>query len=472
MRKSFSAAIVMGAATLALGLVLGCPVARAAAGAQNPVEKLLDQVKAESQQNEALFARNRAAYAAATQAQQKQMMAQAQAALAKVKAASSGLSDQFSTNQLQITKLVNQLQGKAESLGLTNVFSIAQKTADTFDSDLQNALSNTQFSPAQGEPARLAFLIRLAGDPNEPTLNDLQRLWYEMQRELTAQGEVVRYQAPVVQSNNRSVSSPVIRVGPFMASSEGRYLEYLPELNTLAVLPRELPGGYRSTLARLQRTTSGYTRAVIDTSGGTLVQEFMQAPTWLERIHLGGKVGYVIIIIGIIGLILFFIQLVRLVIIRFAVTRQLKNLNDPRNNNPLGRVLLAFRGDPGKIEEEADSAELRITEAVLREEPKIERFQSYLRLAVAAGPLLGLIGTVVGMIITFQTITETGSADPRLMATGIGHAMIATVLGLAVAIVLLFANALLRSISANLMQLLDKQSAGMLAEKIETQRNA
>ena len=96
---------------------------------------------------------------------------------------------------------------------------------------------------------------------------------------------------------------------------------------------------------------------------------------------------------------------------------QLKNLDQPTADNPLGRVLLAFKGDKNRIEEDSDVAELRITEAVLREVPKLERFQAFLRLGVAAGPLLGLIGTVVGMIITFQSITESGSSDPKLMAT-------------------------------------------------------
>jgi len=112
-------------------------------------------------------------------------------------------------------------------------------------------------------------------------------------------------------------------------------------------------------------------------------------------------------------------------------------------------------------------AELRISEAVLRELPALERFQGFLRLAVAAGPLLGLIGTVIGMIITFQSITESGSSDPKLMANGIGQAMIATVLGLGIAIPLLFANAALGSLSDGVTQVLDEQSTGILAELVE-----
>jgi biopolymer transport protein ExbB len=153
--------------------------------------------------------------------------------------------------------------------------------------------------------------------------------------------------------------------------------------------------------------------------------------------------------------------------VRAAVRRQLAHLDQPSSGNPLGRVLLAFPGDPARIEEQAEIAELRISEAVLREIPRLERYQAFLRLAVAAGPLLGLIGTVVGMIVTFQSITESGSSDPKLMANGIGQAMIATVLGLGIAIPLLFANAWLVSLSKFVVQTLDEQSAGLLAESIE-----
>ena len=137
-----------------------------------------------------------------------------------------------------------------------------------------------------------------------------------------------------------------------------------------------------------------------------------------------------------------------------------------------GAVVGGIGVSGGHYSEDSDVAELRITEAVLREVPKLERFQAFLRLCVAAGPLLGLIGTVVGMILTFQSITESGSSDPKLMANGIGVAMIATVLGLFVAISLLFANALLNSLSRGVVQILDEQSAGMLAESIEKQKRA
>ena len=198
----------------------------------------------------------------------------------------------------------------------------------------------------------------------------------------------------------------------------------------------------------------------------------VQRPSLIERIEKGEAVGYVIIAVGVIGVVLAFYQTLFLVRTRRAVRRQLSQLDQPRSDNPLGRVLTSVQADPESIEEDAEVVELRISEAVLREVPRLERFQAFLRLAVAAGPLLGLIGTVIGMIITFQSITESGSSDPRLMANGIGQAMIATVLGLGIAVPLLFINAGLASMSRQVVQILDEQSTGLLAESLERARDA
>jgi biopolymer transport protein ExbB len=190
----------------------------------------------------------------------------------------------------------------------------------------------------------------------------------------------------------------------------------------------------------------------------------------MERIEKGEAVGYVIIAVGLIGAALAVYQGLYLLRTSRAVRRQLAQLDRPSSDNPLGRVLTSVQVDPGSIEEAAEVVELRVSEAVLREVPKLERFQSFLRLAVAAGPLLGLVGTVIGMIITFQSITESGSSDPRLMANGIGQAMIATVLGLGIAVPLLFVNAGLASLSRHLVQILDEQSTGLLAASLERAR--
>jgi biopolymer transport protein ExbB len=222
----------------------------------------------------------------------------------------------------------------------------------------------------------------------------------------------------------------------------------------------------------LEAAKTGYVEAFVDPTRGVLLSIYAQRPNVIERIEKGELVGYLIITVGLVGAALAAYQLFYLATVRGRVKNQLRFINDPGLDNPLGRVLATFKGDAERFEKDAEVVELRISEAVLKEVPKLERFQPFLRLAVAAGPLLGLIGTVVGMIITFQSITESGSSDPKLMAAGISQAMIATVLGLGIAIPLLFANAWLSSISRSIVQVLDEQSTGLLAERLEAKGHA
>jgi biopolymer transport protein ExbB len=446
--------------------------AQQTAAAANSLEDLLNNVQQVRADENATFDKNRNAFNSASQQQQTEMMNTATKNRNDLNAASTKLSDTYSANEVKINQLNMQLRDKADKLGLSEVFGLARQVANDTSSTLQQSLITTQFPTPAGQVSRDEYMRSFASSKATPTAADLERVWVEIQREMTASGQVAKYQAPVVQPGGESVQSEVIRIGPFTAISGGKFLSYLPALRTLNVLPRQLPQRFMSVAEKFTGATSGYAEAVVDSNRGVLLGLYVERPTFVERIKLGEAVGYVIIAVGLLGAAAFLFQLISLVTVRMAVSRQLKNIDNPSANNPLGRVLLAFKGDKNNIEEDADVAELRITEAVLREVPRLERFQAFLRLAVAAGPLLGLIGTVVGMIITFQSITESGSSDPKLMATGIGQAMIATVLGLGIAIPLLFANALLNSLSRGVVQILDEQSAGMLAESIEKQRRA
>jgi biopolymer transport protein ExbB len=436
------------------------------------LDTLLDQVEKVRSGETALFEQRRNEFNSTPAAQQEAKTREATTKRDGLDATSKKLSDQYSANEVRINQLNMQLRDKQTALGLAELFGLSRQVANDVSTVLQQSLITTQFPVAQGEKPRDEFLREFAAARVTPTSTELQRLWLEIQREMTASGQVAKYQASVVQPTGEAVSSEVVRIGPFTATSGGKFLAYLPELRSLNVLPRQLPDNFMSIAGNFERATSGYAQAVVDSARGVLLGLYIERPTIMERIELGEAVGYVIILVGILGALAFLVQLVHLVLVRSAVSKQLKNLDKPMPNNPLGRVLLAFKGDKGRIEEDSDVAELRITEAVLREVPKLERFQAFLRLCVAAGPLLGLIGTVVGMILTFQSITESGSSDPKLMATGIGQAMIATVLGLGIAIPLLFAGALLNSLSRTVVQILDEQSAGMLAESIEKQRRA
>ncbi len=435
-------------------------------------EDLLKRVEEVRAEENRLFEQRRAEYEGTPEAQRAALLQRAEQRRMQLDTASEALSNTQSENELRISSLNTELRDKASALGVSELFGLARQSANDNASILQQSLITTQFPTPAGEISRDEWMRQFAASRTTPTRAELERLWFEIQREMTASGQVAKYRTRIVQPGGEAVESEVIRIGPFTATSDGQFLSYLPNLRTLNVLPRQLPPEFMEVAEAFSRATSGYVQAVVDSNRGVLLNLYVERPTTMERVELGEEVGYVIIVVGALGILAFLYQLISLTIVRLAVSKQLKNLDRPTPDNPLGRVLLAFKGDKARIEEDADIAELRITEAVLREVPRLERFQAFLRLCVAAGPLLGLIGTVVGMIITFQSITESGSSDPKLMATGIGQAMIATVLGLGIAIPLLFANALLNSLSRGVVQILDEQSAGMLAESIEKQRRA
>jgi len=440
----------------ALALALGA--APFAARAAESLDDLLQSVKnARAEEQKANDAR--VAEFEKARDQQAKLLAEALKEREAADAHSTALSKQYDENELQITNLTNMLKQREGNLG--EVFGVTKQVAGDVSSALHQSLISAQY------PNRSDFLSELAGSKTLPSIAHLEQLWFEMQREMTETGRVARFKTKIVEPEGESHEAEVVRIGPFTAMSEGRYLSYKLDLGTLTVLARQPPSQFTKAAKTLQEAQSGYTRGIVDPARGVLMALYVERPNWIERVQRGEAVNYVIILVGVIGAVLAVWQFLYLIFVRMRVNQQLKTLDRPSTNNPLGRVLSAFRGDASRMEESAEVVELRISEAVLREVPLLERFQAFLRLAVAAGPLLGLIGTVVGMIITFQSITESGSSDPKLMAHGIGTAMIATVLGLGIAIPLLFANAFLATMSRQLVQILDEQSTGLLAETLE-----
>ncbi len=462
--RFLSAAVVTVAAVFSL--------AAADVSAAESMNQLLQQTenvgKARAQEEASLAAD----FNNATPEDQKKMLKQALDDVDAAKAQQKSLSEESSANELQVNKLTDQLHEQAKSLGVNEIFGLAKQVAGDLSTTLDQSMITAQFAPGSPERSRADFLSSFSSEKSMPTTAQLERFWKEIQLEMVEDAKVLRFKANVIQPDGNSEPATVVRIGPFIAMSEGKYLSYKPDLKSLIMLPRQPPSKFLAAARRLENAKSGYVPAVVDSTRGVLLSLYVQRPTWFERINQGEAVDYVIIAVFLIGAVAFIFQLFYLIFMRLGVGWQLSHLDTPKKNNPLGRVLLAFKGDPNTIEDDADIAELRISEAVLHEVPKLERFQSLLRLAVAAGPLLGLIGTVVGMIITFQSIVEAGTGDPRLMAHGIGTAMIATVLGLACAIPLLFANAGLASLSRTMIQILDEQSAGLLAESLERRRNA
>jgi biopolymer transport protein ExbB len=444
---------------LALSLVFA---AQLTLGGKAVVADTLDDLLAETQkarQAEAEENKKREAEFLASRDRQKAMLDEAQAKWNAAKARSDNLSAQFDANEVTLADLETKLKAREGNLG--ELFGVTRQVAGDASAIVYNSLTSGQF------PKRDEFFSKLAKSKVLPTIPEFEQLAFELLREITESGRVVRWNTEIVTAAGEREKTDVVRIGGFIASAGDRYLDYKADLGTFSVFARQPAGELREAAEVLSEAKSGYTKAFVDPSRGVLLSLYTLRPNTMERIEAGEEVGYVIILVGLIGLVCSLYQVFYLFTVRRRVAHQLQHLDRPMRDNPLGRVLATFRGDPQTIEDDVEVVELRISEAVLKEVPKIERFQAFLRLAVAAGPLLGLIGTVIGMIITFQSITESGSSDPKLMAAGIGQAMIATVLGLGIAIPLLFINAGLATMSRAVVQVLDEQSNGLLAEHIE-----
>jgi len=433
------------------------PAAQAAqsAAAAPGVDELLKQIRDSAQQNaridqerEQRFLRNRN--------DQQAQLAQAEGEEHAAQAKSDAIRGRYEANQKAMADLKSQLQTQSGELGQS--YAAVREAATQFRNEIAESYISAQF------PERLKLLDTLA-DPNTlPSPKQLEDFWFTLQQEMTENGKVARFQAEVIGKDGQPAQMQVTRVGPFIAFAGGRYLVVQPGARLQVAERQNFDTGLA---ASFESTTSGWAPVPIDPTFGTLLKLAAERPSLFERINQGGIVGYIIIVVGCIGAALALFQLAYLFAVGGKIGRQLQNINAPSTDNPLGRVLSCLKDDTATHDPEV--LETRISEAVLRETPKLERFQPFLRMVVAAGPLLGLLGTVTGMIITFQVITEIGAGDPKVMAGGISQAMISTVLGLIIAIPILFINSVLAARSRILVQILDEQSAGMLAARLEQQ---
>lgn len=426
--------------------------------AQTNMDELLLQIQDGARSSAQLNADRERRFLADKNAQAKEL-ARVEAERNEAKKRADAAKAKFARGQAEIAALKEQLkQQVGES---AEIYSAIAEAAGDLRQQASTSWVSAQF------PERIAMLDELSRASELPDISDIELLWFMYAQEAAESGRVRAFDANVISAQGDTSAAKVTRIGAFNAFTDKGYLRLEPDSKELAIIARQPDVAKRHASAFFEQDSDIRT-ALIDPSLGDLLQLISQRPTLMDRVHQGGEVGYVIIAIGIFGAVLAIYQLVYLMGVGARVRRQLADVSQANQNNPLGRVLSSLSDNPH--EQDPEVLETRLSEAVLRETPKLERFQSLLRMIVAAGPLLGLLGTVVGMIITFQVITEVGAGDPRLMAGGISRAMIATVLGLGIAIPLLFANSFLMARSRVLTQILDEQAAGLLAQKLESRK--
>ncbi|HKJ16626.1 MAG TPA: MotA/TolQ/ExbB proton channel family protein [Xanthomonadales bacterium] len=449
-------AVVITALIIGLGTFSGSALAAQAVS----VDELLRQVESgrvkDAQENAARleeFRRDRA--------NQQQKVRDIQAEQAREEQRSEALENTFEINDEEIIVLEAEL---AERLGdLKELFGVLQQASGDARGNFESSLTQVQY-PDRAEWLT-AFAQKMGSTTRMPTLEEIETLWFELQREMVESGKVLTFSSNVVNANGEEQMREVTRVGVFNAVSDGKYLEYVPETGRLVELQRQPASRYLDMAEGVQNAGSGLTPFSIDPTRGQLLALLVQSPSLPERIAQGKEVGYVIIALGIVGVLIAIWRLLALTATAGAVKKQTRNLNQA-GNNPLGRVLKVALDNPNV---DVEGLELRLGEAILKETPKFNKMLPLLKIIAVVAPLLGLLGTVTGMIVTFQAITLYGAGDPKMMAGGISTALVTTVLGLVVAIPTVFLHTLVSSRARRLSQILQEEAAGMLSERAERQ---
>ena len=389
-----------------------------------------------------------------------QALNEARAELRQAEARARQVETQFAANQRRIDSLKSELTSAQGEFG--EVFGLARSMAGEFKSTLDRSLITSQY------PNRTETLGRIANSDALPSTTDLNDIWGKMLQEIEEQREVERYTATVSELGETDVT----RVGPFVAftSDGGDFLKYNPPssdgeaLPMLAKLPAQPGGAIQSAASNvLSASPSEVVYAPIDPTRGALLETFELQPNFIERAQQGGPIGFIIIGLGILTALFGLFLIIKLFLTRMSVAGQ-KRKAQPAKGNPLGRVMLAYEGARGA---DSDTVELKLDEAILQESPKLEFGLNFIKLIAGIAPLLGLLGTVTGMIQTFQAMMIYGAGDPQLMAGGISVALVTTMLGLIVAIPLLIIHSFAASLARSVQSTLEEQSAGIVARHVE-----
>jgi len=421
------------------------------------LDALLERVRQQSAEQEAEDARREAEFRAAKD-RQASLLAAARSKRAAAEARSATLESRFDENEAQIPELQEQLKQRMGTLG--ELFGVVRQASG----DLLGYVDESVVSAEV--PHRKDFLLQLSEKKDLPGVPDLERLWFMIQQEMTEAGKVTKFSAPVISAGGEQRDQTVVRIGTFNVVSEGKYLLY--KNGKLVELPTQPAGRYLRTIDGYADASEPYSPIAIDPSRGTILSLLIQAPSFGERVDQGGLVGYVTIILGIGGLALAAWRLITLATVGRKMRAQLTS-NAADRTNPLGRVLAVYEDNRAV---DVESLELKLDEAILRETPALERGNTLIKVLSAVAPLLGLLGTVTGMIQVFQQITLFGTGDPRIMAGGISQALVTTVIGLCVAIPLLLLHSVVSARAKSLVQMLDEQSAGLVASHTDPSQGA
>jgi len=447
--------IIIAAGLLGLGMTTANAQTGDDARSMAELLQLIEQGQARDSQE----ARQRESAFAQARNQQQSLLNQARAERTRQENVSAQLEQQFEENQQRI---ITARQALDERLGaLKELFGVLQTVAGDTQGVFNTSLTNIQY-PDRGE-----FLVELgskmAGASSLASIADIERLWAMLHQEIVESSRVVRFNNLVTKADGQQEEMEVVRVGSLNIINENGYLKHDSQEGTLTELARQPESRYTSTTGDLLDADSGVVSFGVDVTRGTILGLLVESPTIKDRIEQGGIVGYCIIALGIVGLLIAIWRWFGLSGDSRRVSAQLKR-ETASTDNPLGRVLAAYESNRGA---DTETVELKLSEAALKEMPGLTKGLLFIKVVSAVAPLMGLLGTVTGMIKTFQVITLYGAGDPKMMAGGISQALMTTVLGLVVAIPMVLLHTVVSGQSRKIINILQSQSAGIVAQHSE-----
>ncbi|EPD6973501.1 MotA/TolQ/ExbB proton channel family protein [Vibrio sp. Vb2704] len=370
---------------------------------------------------------------------------------AALQAEADSLSVTFGENEAELAQLEEKLRLETGSLG--ELFGVVRQNAKELESELKSSVTGVDANSYQKD------IDAIVAAKSLPTLTQLQAMWRSMEEQIKASGEMANVSFTLLNGEGREQTVNGVRLGSMALLDETGYVKWNGQRGDAVNYLRQPENGPTANTI----SSGDIDALVIDPSRGILLEQLANSPTLADRLNAGGVVGKIILGLLAIGLLIALVRGASLMISRQKIMKQLKTPAQP-GDNPLGRVLAVYQKDKHRS---VEALELRLLEAVVDEQTHLEKGLSMLKLLAALAPMLGLLGTVTGMIETFQVITQFGNGDPKVMAGGISMALVTTVLGLVSAMPLLLAHNVLSSQAENIRSILEKQGIGLVAEQAE-----
>jgi len=362
-----------------------------------------------------------------------------------------------STEQKELSSLQSHYQELLERESqLTEGLKSEQEEIKTVQGTVVGAAKEAQ-ELLKGSPLGSSFeeprsvLNSIIEKKHFPGMDEIRSEVSLFQRYADQSASIHKHRGEFVDVKGHSTEGDIVHIGGIGALYQsGDAAGYLKTMNSggLAAVPADLGFGLRRSLKEFIKGDADH--VPVDISGGAVFMELTQKKGFREWIDSGGLLVWPIFGIGLIAIVFSLERLYFFLRIRTDSDQIIEDVtslveNDrideckryclEKKNHPTCQVLSSGLDQIGATQEVFESS---LQEAILRLLPRFERFIPTLGMLAAVAPLLGLLGTVSGMINTFHVITIFGTGDPKLMAGGISEALITTELGLAVAIPVMF----------------------------------